>query len=94
MLHVTIIKYATKEVFPVCRTWLVQMKQCFWRAELTLPCSRAVSTEHTGNAVVASILCVQMKTLQEEHVAAPCFAKDKYIYNSTDLPVTLDRGSF
>lgn len=74
-------------------TWLVQMRQCFWTAELILPFSWAVFTEHTGNTVVATILCVQMKILQEEHTAAPCFAKGKYVYNSTDPPETLERGS-
>lgn len=67
------------------------MRQCFWTAELLiLPFSWTVPTEHTGNTVVATILCVQMKILQEEHTAAPCFAKGKYVYNSTDPRETLE----
>lgn len=59
-------------------TWLVQMRQCFWTAKLLiLPFCWAVSTDRTGNTVVANTLCVQMKILQEEHTAAPCFTKGK-----------------
>lgn len=76
-------------------TWLVQIRQCFWAAELLiLPFSWVVPTELTGNTAVATTLCVQMKILQEERTAAPCFAKGKYVHNSTDPPETVQRGSF
>lgn len=34
-------------------SWLVWLRQCFWTAEMSLPFSWAVPTEHTGNTLVA-----------------------------------------